>query len=209
MYALLVQSGSNHARIRKLGMSSMTPAFIASYNPLLQDLIQSFFASTAANNNDNDEYIEIVPLIRTLFMSIISKMVLGTTDVSSELHRDVEIWARGLLAPPLTFIPWSTAGRAMQAQQLIVLQLKELMHAESLLSNSTSKSRSNDKTTKNQFKGLLATLQQTRDVETGEALNIEKRRDSLSSQIMHLVLIQLLSDAMSIHLAAATTVTDP
>ena len=107
----------------------------------------------------------MVPRVRTFFMSIMLQVVLGTTDVSSQLIQDIDVWSRGLLAPPLTFIPWSTAGRAIRARQRIVTQLEELMMKQE-----------DDPITNN---GLLVKLQQARDPESGESLTREEILDNL------------------------------
>ena len=48
--SLLVQSGPTHQRIRTLVMSSMTPAMISSYEPLVKQSIESFLPRAKARN---------------------------------------------------------------------------------------------------------------------------------------------------------------
>ncbi len=152
--SLLVQSGPTHQRIRKLVMGSMTPTMISSYEPLVEKSIQSFFQATTSN-----EYLEMVPKMKTLFLSILLQIVLGTSDVSSLLRSDIEIWSRGLVAPPLTFLPWTLAGKAMRARRRIILQLNALMD------NPTTKT------------GLLATLMQAGNADA--SLSREEILDNL------------------------------
>ncbi|KAL3910043.1 MAG: hypothetical protein SGARI_002311, partial [Bacillariaceae sp.] len=133
-HSLLVQSGPDHTRIRGLVMSSLTPALVNSYKTLVEKSIQGFFdelkqEQTAQDKQQQSEYTKFVPRIRTLFASIMLQVVLGTADVSSELVDDITIWAKGLLAPPLTMIPFTTAGKAMKARKRIIDKLLTLMDA--------------------------------------------------------------------------------
>jgi cytochrome P450 len=52
--SLLVQSGPNYARIRKLVMSSMTPNMIARHEPLVAEAIQSFFCILETYREKNE-----------------------------------------------------------------------------------------------------------------------------------------------------------
>lgn len=164
--SLLVQSGPTHTRIRKLVMNSMTPAMISSYDPIVTKAIHSFFQEQKEAASTDSR--EMLGNMRTLFMSVILQVVLGTTDVSPRLIQDMEMWSKGLLAPPLTFLPWSTAGKAMKARARIVQQLSDLMgsarDAGAISSTGT---------------GLLAKLQQARDPDSNASLSQDEILDNL------------------------------
>ena len=123
--SIIVQSGDTHQRLRTIIMSSMTPIVMESYKPLIETSMASFFDTLAKESSQ--DFIEMVPKIRSFFISIMLQVVLGTTNISNDLIQDIEIWAQGLLAPPLTFLPWSTASKAVRARERIVVQLQDLM----------------------------------------------------------------------------------
>jgi cytochrome P450 len=74
---------------------------MSSYEPLIEESVASFLESVS----EEEDYVAMVPKMRAFFMFIVSQAVLGTQNVSEDLIGDTEIWARGLLAPPLTFLP--------------------------------------------------------------------------------------------------------
>lgn len=133
--SLLVQSGSRHQAIRRLVMGSLSSNTIQkSYEPIIYESMQAFFNrydhdhSTSSENSE--QYVAMVPVLRRFFISIVLQVVLGTIDVSKQLVQDVELWSKGLLAPPLTFLPFTTAGKAIRARKRIVKQLRALMESQ-------------------------------------------------------------------------------
>jgi hypothetical protein len=95
-------------------------------------------------------------------------VVLGTTDVSKDLVKDISIWTRGLLAPPLFFIPWSTAAKAFRARKRIDQQLLELLTKDTQNQNSN---------------GLLSRLLHARDEDNDASLTQEEVVDNLFTLI--------------------------
>ena len=157
-HSLLVQSGPNHSRIRSLVMSSLTPTVVKSYEPLVQASIQQQEQSTS-----NHPYTKLVPKIRTLFTSIMLQVVLGTNNVADDLVEDLSIWAKGLVAPPLTMFPFTTAGKAMKARARVVDKLQQLMDDPESL----------------QEDGLLKKLMNARDDENNTQLLHDEIIDNL------------------------------
>ena len=155
--SILVQSGETHRRLRGLIQRALTPNIVSYCQPILETSISNFVAQVADESKVNG-YVTIVPKLRSFFISIMLQVVLGTTDVSPKLAKDVEIWSRGLLAPPLTFIPWSTAGKAMRARRRVATQILSLMQLPS--------------------SGLLKQLMDARD-EDGKALSHDEIVDNI------------------------------
>ena len=155
--SLLVVSGDKHTRLRNLMMPHLSSAALDSYRPLIQQGMMEFF-----EENSQQGIQPLVPKIRSLFTSIMLQVVLGTQDVSKDLVDDIEIWSRGLLAPPLTAIPWSTAGKAMNARKRIVAKLVDLMDQPQELNK----------------QGLLAKLLTARD-DSNNALTQEEIIDNI------------------------------
>lgn len=147
--SLLVLSGEKHTRLRGLIMTSLTPIMTKSYNPLIMESVKSFLETLRSDTKES--YVELVPKIRSLFTGIMLQVILGTNDVSADLVNDISIWARGLVAPPLTALPFTTAGKAMKARVRIVENLKKLMDDKSSL----------------QASGLLTKLMDANDEENG------------------------------------------
>ena len=153
--SLLVQSGTTHSRLRQLIQPSLAPALMKSiYQPILEEAVHDFLADlhqTSLGGEIKDEFQPVVPHLRAFFISIALQILLGkSTEPPPGLAQDLTIWSKGLLAPPLTFIPWSTAGKAMRARQRIADTLLPLMEQE----------RQNNKkdTSDNKNNSLLARL---------------------------------------------------
>lgn len=130
--SLLVTSGPKHDRIRRLMAGSLSPTIVSSsYRPLIEASIERFFVDLKNSSSISDAYQPMVPRMRSFFIQLMLQVVLGAEDSNraevEDLASDIEIWSRGLLAPPLTFIPWSTAGRAMRARKRIASTLRDWM----------------------------------------------------------------------------------
>jgi len=127
--SLLVQSGEQHARLRRLIQPSLSPAMIKTYQEVIDASVHNFLQEL--DQEYTTEYVTMVPKIRSFFISLVLQILLGTTNLENdELAEDISIWSRGLLAAPLSFIPWSTAAKALRARKRIVKQLETLIQEE-------------------------------------------------------------------------------
>jgi cytochrome P450 len=134
--SLLVTSGARHDRIRRLLGGGLSPGVVeASYRPLIGDEVDRFF--DRLRRDCADHYCAVVPRVRALFVRMMLRIVLGAPEGEGEsggkdadvdeLAEDIEVWSRGLLAAPLTFLPWSTAARAMRARGRVAARLRTIM----------------------------------------------------------------------------------
>jgi cytochrome P450 len=128
-YSIIVQSGAVHDRIRRLLQPSLSPAAIKSYRPLVETSIHNFL-----QDHHSSDFEPMVPKLRSFFISLMLTVVLGgesseRSDIT--LAKDLEIWSRGLLAAPLTFLPWSTAAKAVRARRRIVDRLESIIDTKS------------------------------------------------------------------------------
>lgn len=126
--SLLVQSGAAHSRLRRLIQPSLSPTSIASYQPTIDKAMDAFLDRLVAEKYQQP--FELVPELRSFFIDIALNVLLGTTASIDDLSTDISIWSKGLLAAPLTFIPWSTAAKAMRARKRITAQLEPLVDSE-------------------------------------------------------------------------------
>lgn len=127
--SLLVQSGEPHARLRRLIQPSLSPGVIKRYQQVIDNSTHDFLHELDQEYTFN--YVAMVPKVRSFFVSLVLQVLLGTTDLENdELADDLSVWSKGLLAAPLTFIPWSTAGKALRARKRVVKQLETLIERE-------------------------------------------------------------------------------
>lgn len=127
-HSVLVQSGEQHARLRRLIQPCMSPAMMKDYQQVIDDSIHDFLQEMTLNCTA--DYVTMVPKIRSFFISLVLQILLGTTNLENdELANDLSIWSKGLLAPPLMFLPWSTAAKALRARKRVIKQLTKLIEA--------------------------------------------------------------------------------
>ncbi len=156
-HSLLVISGSDHTRIRRLIQPSIaSPGTVQSFANVIERSVSSFFLelesdcrdlyykdehdhhNSEAINNDKqdsvgDSYIELVPRLRSYLVSLMLRLLLGPHFYevnSTSLAKDVSLWSQGLLSAPLTMIPWSTAAKAMRARARVVKVLQSCLDKE-------------------------------------------------------------------------------
>lgn len=157
--SIIVQSGETHKRIRRLIQPALSPLVLSSFNNTIDASVQRFL-DNLKQEHQND-FAAMVPKLRSFFVSLTLTVVLGSSSESAAiLTKDIEIWCKGLLAAPLTFVPWSTAAKAMRARKRIVDELNKLMQGK--LEN-----------------GLLKKLMAARDEDTKSALSSEDIIDNV------------------------------
>ena len=100
------------------------------YQPIVDETMDKFLNSLGGVETDEDGYFQAVPPLRNFFISIALRILLGkSSNVPHGLAEDLSIWSAGLLAPPLTFLPWSTAAKALRARKRIMNTMKPLLEA--------------------------------------------------------------------------------
>jgi retinoid hydroxylase len=165
--AVLVQSGNVHDRLRRLIQPSMSPSMMETvYQPIVDQGLNEFLSGLKSAPTDDDGYLELVPELRSFFISIALQILLGkASEVPEGLADDLTVWSRGLLSAPLTFIPWSMAAKAMRARNRIIDTMSPLLEQE----------RQADKPSNS----LLGRLVSAEDEETGEMLSNDDILDNV------------------------------
>lgn len=135
--SILVTSGATHDRIRQLVATSLSPTVVTTaYQTIVQDSVHEFVRNLAASDETTTTaegsyyyYTDMVPRVRSFFVQLMLQVVLGSSEgiVPSQLAKDIDIWSRGLLAPPLTAIPWSRASKALRARKRISQQFHTII----------------------------------------------------------------------------------
>jgi cytochrome P450 len=149
--SLLVTSGLKHDRIRRLLSGNLSPSVVeSSYRPVVSRQVDRFFNRLQQEAASRQDYFAVVPRVRSFFVRLMLRIVLDAPEQQrglaeegdggdgdgdgngkdvdvDELASNIELWSRGLLAPPLTFLPWSTAARAMRARDRVATKLRSIM----------------------------------------------------------------------------------
>ena len=124
--SLLVQSGPYHAKLRRVIQQAFAPPVIAQLDDLLIDKARDLIADC----NAEKEPFKFVQKSRRFFVNLAVSILLGSEISMTEaetLSADISIWSKGLLSAPLTFIPWSTASRALRARKRIASKLTKII----------------------------------------------------------------------------------
>jgi cytochrome P450 len=146
------------------------------YHPIIEPAMDDFLSSLPAisRSSKDDGHMKLVPHLRSFFISIALRILLGKSRmVPSGLADDLTSWAEGLLAPPLTFIPWSTAAKAMRARKRICQAMAPLIVQQRLESTEDT----------NDNISLLGRLVSAVDEETGNKLSDEAILDNVLTLI--------------------------
>ncbi|KAG7342905.1 cytochrome P450 [Nitzschia inconspicua] len=165
--AVLVQSGDVHNRLRRLIQPSLSSTIMETvYQPIVDQGLDDFLSGLKGVQTNEDGYLNLVPELRKFFISIALEILLGRASAVPEgLSQDLTVWSRGLLSAPLTFIPWSTAAKAIRARKRIIDAMQPLLNQER---NAEPHSDS-----------LLGRLVSTVDEETGEKLSDDDILDNV------------------------------
>ncbi|CAE7495988.1 CYP707A2 [Symbiodinium natans] len=113
--SLLMQSGPPHTKLRRLIQAAMIPKAVSSYQENIDEGVKEFLSKVKSQTGQ----FSMVETLRSAVVTTMLKILFGTQASSSDitsLIKDVSIWSTGLLSPPLTFIPWSNAARALRAR---------------------------------------------------------------------------------------------
>jgi retinoid hydroxylase len=165
--SILVQSGKVHEKLRRLIQPSLSPTIMETvYRPIVDQGLDDFLSGLKSVPTDEEGFFELVPELRSFFISIALQILMGkASKVPPGLAEDLTIWSRGLVSPPLTFIPWSAAAKAMRARQRIIDALSPLLQQQ----------RQADQ----QGDSLLGRLVSAVDKETGEKLSDDDILDNV------------------------------
>jgi len=178
--SLLVQSGPYHAKLRRIIQQSLSPQAIAQLDPLITTKVRSFIAECKQEGGENKDYFKFADKCKRFFIRLAVGVLLGDeiseTDLES-LAEDLSLWSKGLLSAPITFIPWSTASRAMRARKRVARRITEFIDKyREGASSSSSSSNSNNK-------NLLFRLVTTKDDVENDFLSSEAIVDNLFTLI--------------------------
>jgi len=172
--SLLVQSGPYHAKLRRVIQTSLSPQAVTQLEPLIE---QNVFAFIAECKQNPVEAFKFADRCRNFFIKLAVAVLLGD-DVSSkeleELSKDISTWSTGLLSAPITFIPWSTASRALRARKRVARRIAAAIEAY------RSDSRPNDSANKN---NLLFRLVTTMDDVDNDFLSVDAIVDNIFTLI--------------------------
>lgn len=145
---MLVTSGEEHARLRRL----ITPALQPSLYKEEIEMAVSEFVSRCKNKKD---YFPLVDEFKQFTLTVALRIVLGgqrwqqwmkSDDNRSRLITllgDFSIWSKGLLSPPTSFIPFTASYNAMKARKRIRNVLMEIIDEEKQVLNSQDECRRN------------------------------------------------------------------
>ena len=122
--SLLVQSGTYHAKLRRVISSSLSPSAVAQLEGLIHQNVCAFIAE--CKQQSPGESFKFADKCRAFFIKLAVAVLLGD-DVSDKdlvsLAADISTWSKGLLSAPITFIPWSAASRAMRARKRVARRI--------------------------------------------------------------------------------------
>lgn len=113
--SLLVQSGTAHARLRRLIQSAMTPKKVEKYQAFIDLAVRDFLSSCRSE----PQHFSMTKKLQETTLRIVVQVLLGEDLAEDELdylRTNLRVWGIGLLSAPLNFIPWSAAARAMRAR---------------------------------------------------------------------------------------------
>eukprot|EP00435_Cladocopium_sp_Y103_P054783 s197_g18.t1 len=113
--SLLVQSGTAHARLRRLIQSAMTPKKVEKYQTFIDLAVRDYLSSCRSEVG----HFSMTQKLQETTLRIVVQVLLGEDLAEDELdylRSNLRIWGTGLLSAPLNFIPWSAAARAMRAR---------------------------------------------------------------------------------------------
>ena len=125
-HSLLVQSGDYHAKLRRVIQQSLAPQVVSQLDPLITQMAREFVDECKHEIGT----FKFVDKCRKFFIKIAVTVLLGneaSDDDLRSLTADISLWSKGLLAAPVTFIPWSTASRALRARKRIAKKLTEVI----------------------------------------------------------------------------------
>lgn len=130
--SLLVQSGAPHARLRRLIQSAMTPKQVAGYQAFINVAIRDFLESC----KQEPGYFAMSSKLQQTMVRIIVQVLFGQDLGENQLDvliKDLRTWSLGLLSPPLNFIPWSAAAKAMRARGRVEEVLRSWISGKDLV----------------------------------------------------------------------------
>ena len=127
--SLLVNSGAKHATLRRLVGQALSPAAIASYAPTIDAAVEECIGRCIEKSADGD--VALADEMRLFTLRVGAQLILGEVkargDIVDTLVEDLSTWSKGLVAPPLFFLPWSAAARARRARRRIEAVLNPLI----------------------------------------------------------------------------------
>lgn len=128
--SLLVNSGQKHAILRRLVGQALTPAAVASYSRSI-DTAATDCIRRCIERGADEGGIALADEMRRFPLRVGAQLMLGSKASGIDaLTAELSTWSKGLVAPPLFFLPWSAAAKAMRARRRIVALLVPLIDEE-------------------------------------------------------------------------------
>lgn len=130
--SLLVNSGPQHAKLRRLVGQALAPAAVEAYTATIDAAVEECVERCVQHGGECEEGVALAEEMRRFALRSGALLLLGdgTEEEVTDLAADLTLWSKGLVAPPLFFLPWSTAARAKRARRRIKARLEPLIAAE-------------------------------------------------------------------------------
>ena len=138
--SLLVNSGPRHSQLRRLVGQSLTPAAVKACAATIDAAVEECVAR-CLQQAGQERVVALADEMRRFALRAGIQVLLGGGGDSEEvadLAADLKLWGEGLVAPPLFFLPWSSAARAKRARRRIKARLEPLITAERVRTGSGS-----------------------------------------------------------------------
>jgi cytochrome P450 len=137
-YSILVTSGEEHGKVRKVIAPVLQPQL---YKKEI-DMAAAAFVEDCLRHCESKDCITLVPMFKQFTLRVALRIVLGNerwqdlvADAQSSKHlnsllADFSIWSNGLLSAPTAMIPFTLAYKAMRARERIKRQLLNVIEEE-------------------------------------------------------------------------------
>jgi len=176
--SLLVQSGAYHAKLRRVIQQSLSPQAVSQLEGLIQQNVRAFIAEC---KQEAPSTFKFADRCRGFFIKLAVAVLLGDDVPAKDLEAlasDISMWSKGLLSAPLTFIPWSTASRAMRARKRVARRIEAAI--ESYQQSAARDGGAGQSTAKN---NLLFRLVTTMDDVDNDFLSVDAIVDNIFTLI--------------------------
>lgn len=168
-----MQTGPYHAKLRRVIQKSLSPQAISQLEGVIEQNILQFIAECKQTQGWSLKFAEVC---RRFFIRLAVSILMGD-DISDQdleiLSNDVSTWSKGLLSAPITFIPWSTASRAMRARKRVAGRIASSIESYQAARQAGSDSKNN----------LLFSLVTTMDDVENDFLSAEAIIDNIFTLI--------------------------
>jgi len=156
--SVVMQSGSEHQRQRKLLSQAFQPRSLTEYIPVMETITRSYLSKW-----EQVGCLTWYPELRKYTLDVACKLLVGTEVTDTDFGKWYENWGQGLLAIPVA-LPWTKFGRALRCRQLLLTRIEQLIRERQLQNISTQ--------------DVLGLLLQARD-EEGNSLELHELKEQI------------------------------